>query len=95
MHQKLAYKVKSTVNVRTIYGGLRGFERKESFARLLTCYHQTVRAIGNINGQKLLIAANFEFLIDQFLVLKSASPLITFVSLSREVVELLAHTKMC
>jgi hypothetical protein len=60
---------------------------------LLTCFHQTVRVIGNINGQKLLIAANFEILIDQYLV-KSASPLITLLSLSQEAVELLALTKV-
>jgi hypothetical protein len=34
---------------------------RERFARLLKCYYQTVRVIGNINGEKLLIAANFEF----------------------------------
>jgi hypothetical protein len=49
--------------------------------------------IGKINGQKLLITANFNILIDPFLV-KSASPLITLLSLSREAVELLAHTKV-
>jgi hypothetical protein len=65
-HQELGKKVKSTANVRTIDGGLSGFEGRESFACLLTCY-QTVRVIGNIKGQKHLIAAVFEIFDRSFL----------------------------
>jgi hypothetical protein len=56
---------KCTDNIRGI---LTEFEGKESFARLLACYHETIRAMSNINGQNFFIAANFVQIFDRSIV---------------------------